>query len=245
MGLDLALPLTAAASGIAWAQLAAWRAGQGKAPFAVRSLLGGAAAFALAVSAYDLSVLAGVNVRWETLERGDEGAVLLAAVIGLVEEGAKLAGLLLVIDRTFRRRTVLAAAIGVAAGFAALEGLAVLRGHASAAVLARAALAPVAHAVLALPLAAGTAIALRYRGGWLALAPALLASAALHAAGDLSLARPHVGPIGYAAALAAPAVALFLAEHARRAWRDRARLAPARVGAEVTASARLTPGRPS
>lgn len=231
MALDIALPLTAAVSGIAWAQLAAWRVGQARAPFAVRSLLGGAAAFALALSAYDLSVLAGVSVRWETLERGDHGAVLLAAVIGLVEEGAKLAGLLLVVDRTFRRRSVVAAAVGVAAGFAALEGLAVLKGHPSAPVLARAALAPVAHAVLALPLALGTAIALRRRGGWLALVPALLASAAFHAAGDFSLARPHVGPIGYAAALAAPAVALFLAERARRAWQDHAGVAAAAASA--------------
>ena len=217
MDLDLALPVTAAASGAAWAQLAAWRAGKGRATFAVRALLGGVAAYALAVSAYDLSTLAGIQVRWEGVARADLRAALLAGIIGLVEEGAKLGGLLLVVERTFRRSAVAAAAIGVAAGFSALEALAVLKGHASGAALARAALAPVAHAVLALPLAIGTAAALRRtRRAWLPLVPAFLVSAALHAAGDLSLALPRMGRVGYAAALAAPPVALFLLGRCRR-----------------------------
>jgi RsiW-degrading membrane proteinase PrsW (M82 family) len=212
MALDLALPLTAAASGAAWAQLAAWRAGHGRMPFAVRALLGGVAAFSLAMAAYDLAAVAGVYVRWEGLERADLRAALLAAVIGLVEEGAKLAGLLLVLDRTFRRRAVAAAAVGVGAGFAALEALSVLKGHPAAPALVRAAFAPVAHAALALPLAIGVAAALRRpKHAWLPVLAALLVSAALHAAADLSLALPRVGRIGYAAALAAPAVAVFLA----------------------------------
>jgi PrsW family intramembrane metalloprotease len=229
MALDLALPLTAAASGAAWAQLAAWRAGHGRATFTVRALLGGVAAFALAVSAYDLSALAGLDVRWEGVARADLGAALLAAAIGIVEEGAKLAGLCLVVDRTLRGRAVAAAAIGVAAGFSALEAFAVLKGHASAPVLARAALGPVAHAVLALPLAVGVAAALRRRGRawWLPLLPALLVSAALHAAGDLSLALPRVGRVGYAAALAAPPVVLFVLGRVRRALAARdERLSP-------------------
>jgi RsiW-degrading membrane proteinase PrsW (M82 family) len=210
--LDLALPLTAAASGAAWAQLAAWRAGHGRPPFAVRGLLGGIAAFALAISAYDLSALAGLDVRWEHLERADLRAALLAGVIGIVEEGAKLAGLLLAVERSFRKRAVFAVAIGVGAGFAALEALFVLKGHSSPAALARALLGPVAHAALALPLAAGVAVAVRReRRRWLPIVPAFLVAAALHAAGDLSLAFPRVGRIGYAAALAAPAVAVFLA----------------------------------
>lgn len=223
MAVDLALPLTAAASGAAWAQLAAWRAGYGRATFTVRALLGGIAAFALAVSAYDLSTLAGVDVRWEGVARADLRAALLAAAIGIVEEGAKLAGLLLVVDRSLRGRAVAAAAIGVAAGFSALEALAVLKGHASAPMLARAAFGPVAHAVLALPLAVGVAAALRRTGraSWLPLVPALLVSAALHAAGDLSLALPRVGPVGYAAALAAPPVVLFVLDRLRRALAGR------------------------
>jgi hypothetical protein len=218
MSLDLALPVTAAASGAAWAQLAAWRAGHGRITFTFRALLGGVAAFALAVAAYDLSTLAGLTVRWEGVERADLHAAMLAAAIGLVEEGAKLAGLLLVVDRTLRRRAVAAAAIGVAAAFSALEALSVLKGHASAPVLARAALGPVAHAVLALPLAVGVAAALRRSGRawWLPLLPALFASASLHAAGDLSLALPRLGPLGYAAALSAPPVILFAVGRARR-----------------------------
>jgi RsiW-degrading membrane proteinase PrsW (M82 family) len=222
MALDLALPITAAASGAAWAQLAAWRAGHGRVTFSVRALLGGVAAYALAVSAYDLSTLAGIEVRWEAIARADLRAALLAGVIGLVEEGAKLAGLLLVVERTFRRRAVAAAAaIGVAAGFSALEALAVLKGHASGPTLARAALAPVAHAVLALPLAAGIAAALgRTSRAWLPLVPALLVSAALHAVGDLSLAMPRVGRVGFAVALAAPPVALFVLGRGRRSPRE-------------------------
>ncbi len=211
MSWDLALPLTAAGSSAAWAQLAAWRAGHGRVAFTIRALLGGAAAFGLAISAYDLSTIAGHDVRWDGVARGDAGAALAAAAIGLVEEAAKLAGLLLVIERAFRGRAVAAAAIGVAAGFSALEALIVLRGDPSASSLARAALGPVAHALLALPLAAGVAAGLRRTvRRWLPLAPALLASAALHAAGDLSLAFPSVGKLGYAAALAVPAVALFV-----------------------------------
>ena len=52
------------------------------------------------------------------------------------------------------------------------------------------------------------------------LAPALLASAALHGAGDLSLALPGVGHAGYALALAAPALMVFA--RAARARRRRA-----------------------
>lgn len=229
MALDLALPLTAAASGAAWAQVAAWRAGHGRMPFAVRALLGGIAAFSLAMAAYDLSELGGLYVRWEGLERADVRAALLACLIGAVEEGAKLAGLLLVVERGFRRRAVAAAAIGVGAGFAALEALAVLKGHPVAPALVRAAFAPVAHAALALPLALGVAVALRRTArAWVPIVPALLASAALHAAADLSLAVPRVGRIGYAAAVAAPAVALFLL--ARSAARRRAGVS-ARLGA--------------
>jgi RsiW-degrading membrane proteinase PrsW (M82 family) len=222
MSWELALPLTAAGSGAAWAQLAARRAGHGGSTFSAHALLGGVAAFGLALSAFDAAALAGLEVRWDHLLRGDAVAVLAAAAIGLVEEGAKLAGILLVVDRGFRRSAILAAAAGVAAGFAALEALLILRGDASAAALARAALGPVAHALLAVPLALGVGAAFRRAGRawWLPLAPALAVSAALHAAGDLSLALPSVGGPGYAATLVAPALVLFAC--ARRP-RDEAR----------------------
>jgi hypothetical protein len=57
--------------------------------------------------------------------------------------------------------------------------------------------------------ALAVAPALRGRRPALALAPALAASAALHGAGDLSLALSRVGYTGYALALAAPALVLF------------------------------------
>ncbi len=210
MAWEVALPLTAAGSGAAWAQLAAWRAGHGRAGITLRTLLGGAAAFGLALAAYDALALAGLAIRWQVLERGGGTSLLAALTVGLVEEGAKLAGILLVVERRFRPSAVTAAAAGVAAGFSALEALLVLGGEASSTALARAALGPVAQALLALPLALGV-VAWRRRsvGGALALAAALLVSAALHGGGDLALALPAIGPWGYAAALLAPAFSLF------------------------------------
>jgi hypothetical protein len=245
MAWELALPFAAAGSGAAWAQLAARRAGFRRS-FAVRALLGGAAAFGLAFTAYDLCELAGLPIRWERVLRGDATSVALAGVIGLLEEGAKLAGILLVVDRGYRWRAVLAAAIGVAAGFAALESLVVLGGQPSAAALARAALAPVAHALLATPLAFGITAALgRKPLRWAALPAALLVSAALHGAGDLSLALPDVGRVGYALALAAPALALLASARAQRRLRmKRVRSTRGPYCAPGATAPRSTGGRP-
>jgi RsiW-degrading membrane proteinase PrsW (M82 family) len=210
---ELALPLTAAGSGAAWAHLAARRAGEGCGPLALRALLGGVAAFGIALSGYDLAALAGAEVRFERLAHGDAGALLAALAIGLVEEGAKLIGLLLVVERGLGRGAVLAAAAGVAAGFASLEAILVLHGETSAIAFARAALGPVAHALLAAPLALGVAAAQAQASRrWALIVPALLASAALHGAADLSLALPSVGTAGFAVALAAPAVLAFALE---------------------------------
>src|SRR5512139_3445274 len=137
---ELALPLTAAGSGAAWAQLAARRAGERRVAFTLRALLGGFAAFGIGLCAYDLAALCGAEVRFERLSRGGAGALGVALAIGLVEEGAKLAGLLLVVERGLRRSAIVAATAGVAAGFAALEAILVLHGEASAVALARAAL---------------------------------------------------------------------------------------------------------
>jgi hypothetical protein len=214
---DVALPIAAAGSGAAWAKLAAWRAGENAGGFALRALLGGAAAFGLAFLAYEAAALAGADVRWELMTRGDMAGFALAASVGLVEEGAKLVGILLVVERGVRTRAALAAAMGVAAGFATLETLVVLGGEASGLAFARAAVGPVAHALLAVPLALAVAPALRARRPSLSLALPLLASAALHGAGDLSLALSGVGYTGYALALAAPALMLFARARRRRA----------------------------
>lgn len=215
-----ALFLTAAGSGAAWAKLAAWRAGERTAAFVLHALLGGAAAFGLAIAAYEAATWAGVDIRWDRIARGDAAAFAFAAAVGLVEEGAKLTGLLLVLERGVRTRAALAAAVGVSAGFSALETLVVLGGESSGVAFTRAALGPVAHALLAVPFALSISGALHARRPALVLAPALLASAALHGAGDLSLALPGVGHAGYAVALAAPALMVFA--RAARARRRRA-----------------------
>lgn len=245
MGWDLALPFTAAGSGALWAGIAAGRAGPGRVPLAARALVAGVAAFGLASAAYELAALLGLSIRWERVLRGDLASVALVALIGAIEESAKLAGIALVVERATTRRKVLAAAGGVAAGFAVLEALLASAGDASAPAMARLALAPVAHALLAIPLAVGLAAALRRpRGRWVPISAALLASAALHAAGDLSLALPQVGRAGYALALATPALALFASARARRRKeKGSARLAdPARTRFLTTPGS--TGGRP-
>lgn len=215
---ELALPLTAAASGVAWAQLAARRAGERSAGLGVRALLGGAAAFGLAFVAYDASARAGFELVWERVARGDSIALLVAAAAGLIEEAAKLIGILLVLERRVRTRTVLAVTVGVAAGFSTFEALLVLGGEHGGVALTRAALAPAAHALLSVPIAFGVAAWLRGARREGVLLPALLASAALHAAGNVSLAVPWIGHAGYALCLAAPALLLFVM--ARRALRS-------------------------
>jgi RsiW-degrading membrane proteinase PrsW (M82 family) len=215
---EATLPLAVAGSGALWAVLAARRAGERTAGFASYALLGGAAAFGLALAAYELVAVAGVDVRWERIARGDGEAFAMAAAIGFIEEGAKLVGILLVVERRgLRTRTVLAVAAGVAAGFASLETLMVLRGEHSGAAFARAAFGPVAHALLAVPVALAVAPALRSRVPAAALALPLLASAALHGAGDLSLAFSRIGYTGYALALITPALMLFARSRRRAA----------------------------
>lgn len=213
----LALSVVATGSGAAWARLAAVRAGERRVGFALHGLLGGAAAFGLALGAYELARRLGVDLRWERLRAGDATAFVLAGTVGLVEEGAKLAGVLLVVQRGVRTRAALAAAAGVAAGFAALEALVTLGGDTSGASLARAALGPVAHALLLAPAALAVAPALRSRRPGVVLALPLAASAALHGAGDLSLALSGVGYTGFALALAAPALVLYARGRRRHA----------------------------
>ncbi|WP_242334799.1 MULTISPECIES: PrsW family glutamic-type intramembrane protease [unclassified Anaeromyxobacter] len=220
---ELLLAVACLSSGLAWASLAARRAGEIRG-LALHSLFGGAAAFGFAVIAYDLLDGAGVRLEWERLSHaGLASAAPLAGVIGLVEEGAKLAGLLLVVERGWRTRSVMGAAVGVSAGFAALEALTTLQGWDSPVALARVALGPAAHALLALPLALGVAAFARdARRAWGSLAGGLALSAALHAAGDLSLAS-DAGKLGYGAALLAAPLWLYL----------RARLPPRAAQAPV------------
>ncbi|WP_242392224.1 PrsW family glutamic-type intramembrane protease [Anaeromyxobacter oryzisoli] len=208
--LDPALVCACALSAGAWAMLAAWRAPAGAPRAALRALLGGAAAFGIALGAYEVLVRAGLEVSWSALLAGGRRAAVLAVVIGLVEESAKLAGIALAVVRTDRPGGILGATVGVAAGFAALESIATLPGLAAPAPFARALLAPAAHAILAAPLGMGIAAAAGRgrRRAVLAVATGLAAAAALHGAADLSLATPGLGRAGYALALLAPVIAL-------------------------------------
>ncbi|HEX9051934.1 MAG TPA: PrsW family glutamic-type intramembrane protease, partial [Anaeromyxobacter sp.] len=173
------------------------------------ALLGGVAAAGLALAAYETAARLGLDLRWDPVSAGGATALATVAAIGLVEESAKLAGILLVAERGAPRPTVLATSIGVAAGFAVVEAVVTLRGDASAHALARAALGPVAHALLSVPLAAGVAAGGGRGRRCVGIGAALLASAALHGAGDLGIALRGAGRLAYAAALAAPALALF------------------------------------
>jgi RsiW-degrading membrane proteinase PrsW (M82 family) len=221
---DLALATACVAAGAGWAALGAARVPGRRAVSAVRGLLGGVAAFGLAHLAFDVLGAAGLQVRWERLLAGGGAAVVLALLIGLVEEGAKLVGIALAAERPREPGATMSATIGVAAGFGALEALATLRGVEPGIALARAALAPVAHALLSAPLGFAVRRAPAGPRAALALAPALAVATGLHALSNLSLALPRVGPLGYAAALVAPAVWMYL--HARLAARGVRRLAP-------------------
>jgi RsiW-degrading membrane proteinase PrsW (M82 family) len=212
MSWELLLLAGCLASALTWAWVAARRAGESRGQSPVHSLFGGAAAFGLAVIGYDLLGGAGVRIEWERLAHGKlVDAAALAILIGVVEEGAKLVGILLVVERGWRTRAVLCAAVGVSAGFAALEAFTTLQGWDSPAALTRIVLGPAAHALLVLPVALGVAAAGRGgRRAWGSVAAGLAVSAALHAAGDLSLATAPPGRLGYAAALLAAPLWLFL-----------------------------------
>lgn len=221
-GLDASILLLATGAATAWAAAGAARLPEARAGAVARGLLGGGAAFGLAVSFYGLLQVAGLDLRWDLVAGGGWRALGAAALIGLVEEGAKLGGLTLAVREPRRPATVMATAIGTCAAFAGLETVAVLSGGPTRVAVARALLAPVAHAILSAPLGFGVAAAAR--GGWrtgvVAVPLALAVSSLLHAAGNLALTAPRYGRLGYAIALLAPVLGLYL--HARR-------LAPGRV----------------
>jgi hypothetical protein len=211
--LHAALSLACVASGAGWALLAARGSGRRVADLAGRALAGGVAAFFVASAGYDLLAWAGVAITWQRLVALDAGSLAAAVAIGVVEEGAKAAGLLLVVGHGWPRRVVGRAAIGVCAAFAAVEAAATMHGLPLSPLLGlRVALAPFAHALLFVPVAFAVAAG-SARGGraWRWLAPALAAAALLHGASNLALAVPRFGPLGHAAALLVPVAALHLA----------------------------------
>src|SRR5512142_122305 len=114
-----------------WVLALSRRSGDGAAPTAARGVLGGLAALGTAFILYGLMQAAGLDVRWEWIERGAWPALGFAALIGLVEEVAKAAGIALASPALFRRgreRSVLYTGASVTAVFAIAEALVTLRG---------------------------------------------------------------------------------------------------------------------
>ncbi len=210
--------LAPALSGAGWAVALSRRAPEGALRAAARGLAGGFAAFAAAWGGYVLVERVGLRVTWTELTAGGGGSVAVAAAIGLVEESAKLLGLALasVHTREADGAAVVRRVLLVSAAFASLECAFTLREAGAPLLLARAILAPVAHAALAVPLGlvlVGGGRRLRW------VAPALVLAAVLHGASDLALAIPALGRLGYAVILSAPVVALHV--HARLSWARR------------------------
>ncbi len=204
--------LACAALGAIWIAAASWRSGDGRAVTALRGLLGGLAALGAASASYGLLQLAGLDLRWEWVARGTLPALGLTALIGVVEESAKLLGLVLATPPRAGRRGVLCTAMAVAAVFAVAEAANALAAASWALALARLTFAPVAHALLSAPFAVVLSEARELPLGariW-RLAVAAAASASLHALGNFSLTRPGWGQLGYAAALLLPALWLFV-----------------------------------
>ncbi len=215
----LAWPISCLALGALWVLAASWRAEGGAARIAFRGLLGGLAALGLASVGYGVVQLSGIDLRWEWIARGAWPALGLAAVVGVVEEGAKLAGIVLAAPPARHgRRSVLRVATSVAAVFAIAEAALVLGGSSWPVALSRAAFGPVAHGVLAAPFAVALADAtgISRPRFTLRLAVAVALAALLHGLGDWSVARPGWGRVGFAAALMAPTLWLYARGRAPR-----------------------------
>lgn len=208
---DLTWTLVCLSLAVLWTVAVSWRAEAGTVAAAFRGVLGGLAALGTASVAYGLIQLLGVEIRWERVASGAWPAVGFAAVIGLVEEGAKLTGIVLAVPSRGKRH-VLQTTAAVAAVFAIAEAAVAVRGASWPVALGRAALGPVAHAVLAAPMAVALVDAgpARRSQRALRLLIAVGLAAALHGLGDWSVAHPRWGRLGFAAAMSAPALWLYL-----------------------------------
>ncbi len=220
-----------AALGAAWVLVASWRAESGTMPTALRGLFGGLGALGTASIGYGVMQIAGCVVRWEWIAKGAWPALGFAGLVGLVEESGKLAGIALAVPATrqaWRAPSLMRTTAAVAAVFATAEAVMTLRGASWPLALGRAAFAPVAHAVLAAPMAIALAEA-PFTSRWRVaarVAAALSVAALLHGLGDWSVARPGWGRWGFAAALLAPTLWLYA-----RSKRDRA--APGQMGGRL------------
>jgi RsiW-degrading membrane proteinase PrsW (M82 family) len=198
----------------AWILGASWQSEHGTLTTALRGALGGLAAFGIALIGYGLLQIGGVELRWELVAHGAWPALGFAALVGLIEETAKLGGILLATPAVLpigRPRTVLRTTAAVAAVFAIAEATLAARGATWSVALGRAAFGPVAHAVLAAPFAVALAEAAGSPRSRVAvrLAVSLVLAALLHGLGDWSVAQPGWGRVGFAAALLAPTFWLY------------------------------------
>jgi RsiW-degrading membrane proteinase PrsW (M82 family) len=182
------------ALGLAWVVFTQWRAPGGTLRAVARAALGGAAAFALSLLAYGLLQRAGLAPTWEEVVRGGAGAIGAAVLVGVVEEGAKLAGAALAGGEQRRRHEwdALRSVAGVSSAFAALEAGLTLVGVPWGLLAVRASLAPVVHTMLAAPMAPALApgsrrVRLRRAGAGVAFA------VWAHALGDWGIARGGAG----------------------------------------------------
>lgn len=215
------LPWLAAcvALGGAWIALATGRGRGRRLDAALRGLLGGLAAFGAAMAGYDVLQLAGVTLDWGLITGGTWAAAGLALLVGLLEEGAKLIGVVLAAP-PWRDRSpgVLRTSLAVVSVFAVAEAALALQGAGWAVGLTRLAFGPVAHAALAAPFA--VVLSERDRGGRgrlaLRLAVALVAAASLHGFGDWSVAHRGWGRLAFAVSLLAPTL-WFYAQRRRAA----------------------------
>jgi RsiW-degrading membrane proteinase PrsW (M82 family) len=206
-GLVLAVSL-AGAGAAAWLAYLRWKDRRRPEPLAllVALLAAGAVSVAGALYGYRLLEKTGAVVTWDALAGPWPSAAAAALAIGAVEEIAKLVPVLCIAlgTRHFDEiwdGPIYAAVAGV--GFAAAETVALFLGGAATGpeTLARAVAAPITHALFAAPWGLGLA---RWvlEGRAAAFAVGLAASALLHGAYDLLLARPGLQPAAAAVVLA-------------------------------------------
>jgi len=207
------------ALGVSWVVLTQWRAPDGTLRAAARAALGGGAAFSLSLLAYGLLQRAGLAPTWEEVVRGGAGAVGAAVLVGLVEEGGKLAGAALAgRERPPRNESeALRYVAGVSSAFAALEAGLALAGVPWGLLVVRAAFAPVVHTMLAAPMAPALApgsrrVRLRRVGAGVAFA------VWAHALGDWGVARGGEGLAAGALGASLPAFWLFVRTRRALGW---------------------------
>ncbi len=194
--------------GALWVLAASWRLRAGSVRSAVRGVLGGVGAFGAASGMFVLLQAFGVAIQWDRLSGDGWVGLATALLIGVVEEGAKLVGILLALESR-GTRDAYPITVSVAAVFAIAEAGVAMTGASWSLAVTRAVLAPVAHTAFALPM--GVVLSGPPGGGPALgrLARALAVASALHGLGDLALAQGGWSRIGFAAAMLVPVLWLY------------------------------------